>query len=321
MEERIYEILSSACIENRLLSKEELKEIFNIYININELNNYVNAIEFVSESLNKRVHYDTKENKNNGAGAASSIYEKKIYFYYNIIVKTLKDEDNRYLDYNLVMYLLHEINHFQHYKIIDKVINDKNALENLDPIESSVFFLILSSYYHAYVGIDDEAISNRFLKHIKGNNVYEKFRNHYHKNHDLFPCERLADLDAIEYLRKLLFKYETNDDKFITEKEKSPCIRVTFFYNFEEDKIIENYAYYKNENDVEEENFYRENYCELPMKLIVTRKYFHPNGFTNMDIEQDIEKTKHILHDLITQVTYLFSEGATEEMINDAIKI
>ncbi|MBQ7241050.1 MAG: hypothetical protein IJS56_06405 [Bacilli bacterium] len=219
MEERIYEILSSACIENRLLSKEELKEIFNIYININELNNYVNAIEFVSENLNKRVHYDTKENKNNGAGAASSIYEKKIYFDYDIIVKTLKDEDNRYLDYNLVMFLLHEINHFQHYKIIDKMINDKNALENLDPIESSVFFLILSSYYHAYMGIEDEVISNSFLKHIKGNNVYEKFRNHYHKNHDLFPCERLADLDAIEYLRKLLFKYENNDDNLIIQHQ------------------------------------------------------------------------------------------------------
>ena len=69
------------------------------------------------------------------------------------------------------------------------------------------------------MGIEDEAISNRFLKHIKGNNVYEKFRNHYHKNHDLFPCERLADLDAIEYLRELLFKYETNDDNLIIQHQ------------------------------------------------------------------------------------------------------
>ena len=116
-------------------------------------------------------------------------------------------------------------------------------------------------------------------------------------------------------------EYETYDDKFITEKENSPCIRVTLFYNFEENKITENYSYYKNENDVKEENLYRENYCELPMKLIVTRKYNHQNGFDNIDIERDIEKTKRILHDLITQVTYLVSEGATEEMINDAIKI
>ena len=45
------------------------------------------------------------------------------------------------------------------------------------------------------------------------NDLNNKFMDLYHKNHDLFPDERFCNIEAYEYLKSLVCKYEKDEDK------------------------------------------------------------------------------------------------------------
>ncbi len=200
MEDNIYKIITEYCDKEELISKNALKEIFNIYKSERDLSKYVNDLEFVNRP-DVLAHYQGK----------------KIEINYERIKELAEFKSNYAINLCLVYTLLHELNHVEHNKKVSEIAayynENETILRSHDEIEAMKELFIFES--ELYLKLGNEGLKRtKLFKRDKSPDLTKKFDELYMKNHDIYPCERFCDLDAINFLKNLVYKYETDYEKF-----------------------------------------------------------------------------------------------------------
>ena len=202
MEERIYNIISDIIKNSRFITKEELTEIFNIFIKINGLENYVTDLDFDLDK--KTLITDPHYNSNS----------KTIYYYYDYYYDMVSKFESLPLRILLVKTLIHELMHAMQDKKMDYIVESNNK-KNINPypssFESFASYLLVNSIIFNTQFAKRDILYKKRLKDYEGKNIIEKYDSFYNQYHDIYPTERFADLDSILYLRRILFKYEKED--------------------------------------------------------------------------------------------------------------
>lgn len=200
MEERIYNIISNAIKDSRIITKEEITEIVDLFTKINNLEEYVKGISFMPEGecVETNPHY--------------RLDKRIVYYFYDDILKEISDHSENSINFHILKSIFHELTHAKQYKKYYELL-PKEEVENGDKIKVNTpeEYLLLSSFGFSILYPQRMKMYERRLKKLDGEDVKEKYNNYYQLNHDFYPIERFADLDAIFYLKKILFKYETDD--------------------------------------------------------------------------------------------------------------
>lgn len=197
MEERIYKIIKTYIENDVIISKYGLSKIFDLYVNLNGLSEYAKYLKFddTIDSLGRygdnRILYNFENTLN--SARKHSIYGANFFMVHN---------------------LLHELKHAEQKRIresLKKVPKRFNSDSNA--YECTYELLLFDS--HCYFTYEDEDFrKSPLFKDDNSNDLYSKFIKLYNENHDIFPEERFADLDAFNFLKKLVYKYETNEECF-----------------------------------------------------------------------------------------------------------
>ena len=198
MEEFIYKIISNYINRDEPITKSGLDSILYIYREMRGLYNYISALRFTDDST------------------TTAYYGNRIIEYnYNKILENYEDEELYASVFLLVQSLFHEITHAEHKKLLH-LLKDESYREHLykNPYDKAYSMIVEDSFY--YFDLDYKNASNEELRIFKDNeeaNLELKFRSLYKKNHDLFPDERICDIEAIKYLKQLVYKYEKDEVK------------------------------------------------------------------------------------------------------------
>ena len=199
MEEYLYHIITKYIDNDEIIGKTGLESILFIYKMSKNLDNYINEINFTD-------YYDS----------AASYGGKDINFNYERILDNTEEKEIYKINFSLVSVLLHEMNHAEHSRIVDKImINPENQAPSFDPYIYLYNLLVVLSHY--YFRMDLNEVSGEKLRVLQNDDapdLNEKFRVLYRKNHDFFPDERYCNIEAYKYLKTLVCKYEKDEKKF-----------------------------------------------------------------------------------------------------------
>jgi len=183
MEEKVYRIYKEYSDNNEILTKDALREIFEYF-----------RSEFALDDFCKKLEFDdTIDEKYEGGHYTPQ--DLTVTHRYN---KILKESSNLTVDVKnlfLVEILLHELNHGLHYKDnYEKALNAELGIKASGDLLDYCKDTLLSYNY-------DIDYSN------------PKYKDAYNANYSSFTSERLCEIDSFEYLKKLIYKYENNEER------------------------------------------------------------------------------------------------------------
>jgi len=134
--------------------------------------------------------------------------KKEICFNYSKLIDKYDGMPKVLINMIIVQSLVHEFTHALHYKIMDSKTPPNN-----DAFSKASNELINFSYLNNFKNLENFIPSVKYLLNVPGETFDEIYYNFYKSNHDIFPMERICDLDGCEFLKRLVLKYENNEVK------------------------------------------------------------------------------------------------------------
>ena len=143
MEEYIYQIISKYIDRDEIITKAGLRSILYIYKNMNNLQDYIQKLNF-TEYNDKFASY--------GSNTVNYNYEKH--------VDQFESLDLFDINFSMVASLLHEMKHSEHRRIMDNMRKDPyNRLIGVDPYSMIYNLLIADSYYYFDLDLNETVLN------------------------------------------------------------------------------------------------------------------------------------------------------------------
>ena len=281
MEERIYKNIKTYIDNYVIISKYGLSMIFDLYVNLNGLSEYAKYLKFddTIDSLgsygDNRILYNYEKTLNAARKHSDSIYGANLFMVHN---------------------LLHELKHAEQERIRESYKkNPKQFKSDSNAYECAYELLLFDS--HLYFTYEDEDFrKSPLFKDDNSSDLHSKFIKLYNDNHDIFPEERFADLDAFNFLKKLIYKYETNEECFKKYLDFIDSLYYIFLvkeYNY--DSSLE-YMVSPVEEFINKFHFEdRKTALELLRKSLIKVKPYDKKTLMYLGLKVDCNSFKHLL--------------------------
>ena len=194
MEERIYEIFKSYCDKKELMTKDAIKEIFELIRVGWSLEDYAKELVFDDEIADDNSQEKGKKLDKTAAGLFNFKDARIIHGYKKILdVSTHLDIDEKNLF--LLETLIHEFNHSIHFK---EIIEDDKRFESGEVLNEDLLTTCRK-----------DILSFNYMIDYSDPEIYALYK----ANYPTFTSERLCEINSFEYIKKLVYKYETNHER------------------------------------------------------------------------------------------------------------
>lgn len=214
MEDKLLKIVYDYSKSNKYLDYDAIEEIISIIVSNYKLEDYV-----------KDVHLSYKSSNNNLNKHAREVMSYNFQFkeiILNVDGLTYFLSNNNYsgstalfkTNFTLLQFILHEIEHSRHYKIMDFSDDDLSKLLKI------IYGLSLDSFEKTSSIVDK--LSDEGYNFSEIFNFFEAKRKRYEKFYDLNPVERIAEIDSNKSILNIM-----KDEKNILKD-----IYIYFYYNY-----------------------------------------------------------------------------------------
>ena len=226
MEEYIYSIIKKFNDRDEIITRDALMDIFDHYVLDQRLEKYVYFMLFVEDD-----------------SISASYSHNRIKYNYSKHISEEEDNPIYCINFSVVETLLHELKHAEHKKLLYSLKNDNfKKLVNKNPFNYAYNLLIEDSCYYFYMNLNEaESSSLRMFKDDEDDDLDLKFNSIYNEYHDIFPDERICEIDSFKRLKNMVSKFEKDEGKF---KEYLDYLDSYYYfylikeYELEEDGIL-----------------------------------------------------------------------------------
>ena len=190
MNKEIYDIVLKSSSEDKLLSKSNMEDIFEIIRDKNNLKDYCNTIKF--NELKEKTLGEYRR------------YTKKIEVDYN---KAILREYSNYFESNLMLLeiIIHELEHAKQHRIIKSDVNDKYGFIEKILLESCLNIYRLNEQPAPWPDSDIKYLENLGIE--RNVDSLKKLAKLQYSLYCYAPNERMAEINSFYQLKKMLEEY------------------------------------------------------------------------------------------------------------------
>ncbi len=190
MNKEIYDIVLKSSSEDKLLSKSNMEDIFEIIRDENSLKDYCNTIKF--NELKEKTLGEYRR------------YSKKIEVDYN---KAILREYSNYFESNLMLLeiIIHELEHAKQHRIIKSDVNDKYGFIEKILLESCLNIYRLNEQPAPWPDSDIKYLENLGIE--RNVDSLKKLAKLQYSLYCYAPNERMAEINSFYQLKKMLEEY------------------------------------------------------------------------------------------------------------------
>lgn len=190
MNKEIYDIVLKSSSEDKLLSKSNMEDIFEIIRDENSLKDYCNTIKF--NELKEKTLGEYRR------------YTKKIEVDYN---KAILREYSNYFESNLMLLeiIIHELEHAKQHRIIKSDVNDKYGFIEKILLESCLNIYRLNEQPAPWPDSDIKYLENLGIE--RNVDSLKKLAKLQYSLYCYAPNERMAEINSFYQLKKMLEEY------------------------------------------------------------------------------------------------------------------
>ncbi len=226
MNKEVFDIIKEASDNGVYLNENQVERIIRLLIDDFELDKYVKKIDFHDPDKNPSYDFFTNTLAFDFSWGGTSYNKNNKY--------------NRNLLY--LFAIVHELIHASQTKFLDSYEYD--SINNV--ITKYKYRLIKEFYeynkhrygfYYNYVPTLEDLEYKKYTVHKDDEDYVKKLNSNYHRYHDLFPCEREADIEGYKYVIDLLEEFDPSSKEIQYFKNRlNRCY--LYKYKFEDNNLI-----------------------------------------------------------------------------------